>query len=276
MALKSSNLKNIFIEKVALMKIPVRMISIISIIFWVFLIGFFVSAVYSIKDLQFDLGEPKMSTTPDNKIIFSLPVNIVNNGYYNIDLFNVSTGIADKEGTMIAQGSSIIPLIKRDENITINHNVTLDFYNLENYEEYLFQDIELKLFESVSMRIAEAIPVKASINHSMLWGAPLHNLSLGEAEYIVHNQTHLKVIIPMTFENHAFFDLSGSVQTDAYNNNDILCGEGQTILEAEQNTSYHGTLDLYILTTEITEDVYFEVYFQTSLFNYGPLVIFYE
>ena len=173
---------------------------------------------------------------------------------------------------IISQGFSVIPLIKKDENTTINHNITLDFYNLPNKEEYLFQDSELKIFESISMRIAEVIPIKASMNHSMPWGAPLHNFSLGEAEYVAHNQTHLKVNIPMTFENHAFFDLNGSVQTYAYNN-DTLCGEGLTILEVEQNSNYQGTLELYILTNEINEDVQFEVYLQTSLFNYGPLVI---
>jgi len=56
------------------------MISIATTFFWIFLIVFLVSAVYSFKDVQFDFGEPQIGLTSDNKILFSLPITIDNKG----------------------------------------------------------------------------------------------------------------------------------------------------------------------------------------------------
>ncbi|MDH5754352.1 MAG: hypothetical protein OEY95_03995, partial [Candidatus Bathyarchaeota archaeon] len=78
---------------------------------------------------------------------------------------------------------------------------------------------------------------------------------------------------PISFENHAFFDLTGSIQICMYNSTDMLVDEGQTTIEARQNSPYRGYIELYVLTAEMTETGYFEVYFLTPLFSYGPLVI---
>ena len=56
------------------------MIGVAATFFWVFLIVFFISAVYSVKDVHFDFGEPQMGLTSDNKVVFSLPVSIANSG----------------------------------------------------------------------------------------------------------------------------------------------------------------------------------------------------
>jgi len=50
-------------------------------------------------------------------------------------------------------------------------------------------------------------------------------------------------------------------------------GEGQTNIEAHHNSPYNGHLELYVSMGGMTESGHFEVYFLTSLFNYGPLVI---
>jgi hypothetical protein len=250
------------------------MIGIATTFFWMFLIAFFVSAVYSVKDVHFDFGEPQMDVTSDNKVVFSLPVSIANSGFYNIGSFNISTEISDKEGFTITRGSTFVPVIKKNDVVTITHNMTIYLNDLlQRDQNYLFNDTELKIYEAVSMKIADVIPVQASTNFSMHLGAPLYNFTLGEVEYAAHNNTHLKVVVPISFENRAFFDLVGNIQIQMYNSTDIIVGEGQTNIEAHHNSPYHGYLELYVSMAGMSESGHFEVYFLTPLFNYGPLVI---
>ena len=256
------------------MRIPIRMIDIATTFFWIFLIAFFVSAVYSVKDVHFDFGEPQMDVTSDNKVVFSLPVSIANSGFYNIGSFNISTEISDKEGFTITRGSTFVPVIKKNDVVTITHNMTIDLNDLlQQDKNYLLNDTELKIYEAVGMKIADVIPVQASTNFSMHWGAPLYNFTLGEVEYAAHNNTHLKVVVPISFENRAFFDLVGKIQIQMYNSTDIIVGEGQTNIEAHHNSPYNGYLELYVSMGGMAESGHFEVYVLTPLFNYGPLVI---
>lgn len=250
------------------------MIGIATTFFWIFLTAFFVSAVYSAKDVHFDFGEPQMSLTAGNKILFSLPVTITNRGYYNIGFFSIVTEISDKEGDIITRGSTLVPVINKNEEVVTAHNMTIDVNDLlESDRNYLFNDTELRIYEAIGMRIAEIIPVQASTNLSIPWGAPLYDFTLGEVEYAAHNRTHLRVVVPINFENHAFFDLVGNIQVRMYNSGNIVMGGGQTNIEAYQNSPYNGYLELYVSIIEITESGHFEVYFLTQFFNYGPLVI---
>lgn len=254
------------------MRIPIRMISVATTFFWIFLIAFLVSAVYSVKDVQFDFGEPQIGLTSDNKILFSLPITIDNRGYYNIGCFNLTTEISDREGFMITRASTFIPVIEKGRQVMATHNVTIDVNDLQNSRDYLFNDTELEVREIVGLKLADVIPVQASTNVSMPWGAPLYNFTLGENKYAGFNGTHMTATIPISFENHASFDLAGSIQMRMYNSTNALVSEGQTTIETPQNTQYHGQIELNVPITGITENGYFEVYFLTPLFEFGPLV----
>ncbi len=256
------------------MRVSIRMIGIATTFFWIFLIIFSVSAFYSVKDLQFAFGEPQMSLTSDNELLFSLPITIANHGYYDVGFFKVMTEISDDEGFIIMQGSTLVPVIVKGEKVVITHNMTIDVDDmLQSNQSYLFNDADLKIYAMVGMRLAELIPVQASTNLSMPWGAPLYNFTLGEVQYASYNLTHFRVTVPISLENHAFFDLTGTIQIRMYNSTDSLFGEGQTDIAAGQHSPYSGFVELYVSTVAISESGHFEVYFQTPLLNYGPLVI---
>ncbi|MBE0519766.1 hypothetical protein IBX35_01805 [Candidatus Bathyarchaeota archaeon] len=258
------------------MRIPIRMISIATTFFWMFLIVFLVSAVYSVKDVRFDFGEPQIGLTSDNKILFSLPITIDNKGYYNIGCFNVTTEILDHEGFMITRASTFIPVIEKGGQVMATHNVTININDLQNSQDYLFNDTELELREMVGLKLAEVIPVQASTNVSMPWGAPLYNFTLGEIEYAGFNGTHMTATIPMSFENHASFDFTGNIQIQMYNSTNTLVSEGQTTIETPQHVPYSGYIELNVPIIGITENGHLEVYFLTPLFEFGPLVIPYD
>jgi hypothetical protein len=250
------------------------MIGIATTFFWIFLITFAASAFYSVKDVHFNFGDPQVSVTPDDKLLLSLPITITNLGYYNIGSFNMTTEILDENGSIIIRGSTFVPIVRKGDTVQTAHNMTIDVNDLlQSHQNYLFNDTEIGINEIVGMSIAEVIPIQASTNLSEPWGAPLYNLAVGDIQYSAHNQTHLSAIVPISFENHALFDIAGNVQMRMYNSTDSLLGEGQTAVNAAQYASYNGYVTFYVPVVGITSDGYFEVDFMTPFFNIGPLVI---
>jgi hypothetical protein len=259
------------------MDVPIKMIDFATAICWVILIVFSASAVYSVKDLEFNSGEPQIGATSDGRILLSLPINISNNGYYDIGLFNFTTSVQDQKGSTIAQGSTLIPTIRRGEKLLFLHNMTIDANSmLQLNQKYLFNDTQLSATESVSMKLGELIPVQASGNFTIPWGAPLYNLKLGEVQYNTFNLTYTRVIVPLSFDNHASIDIKGEAQILLYNGANQPIGLGRTEVEAAQHSHYDGQVELYVATSSITPTERFELEFQTPLFNYGPAVTPYD
>ena len=256
------------------MNVTIRMIGLATAFCWIFLLAFFVSAAYSVENLRFDFGELQMSVTSDNRLLLSLPISVENKGYYNVDSFNITTEVSDLNGSIISSGSTFIPIIRKDDNLTDFHNLTLDINDLlENGSDYLFNDSELCIDQFVGFRIAEVIPVQVATNFSVPWGAPFYNFTLTEPRIEAFNLTHFRVSVPLSFENHASFNIAGNVTVKIYNSTEALVDQEQTTIEVAQYSPYNGLVEFYVLMTEFTTSGHFEVYFLTQLFNYGPLVI---
>jgi hypothetical protein len=256
------------------MRIPIRTIGIATTVFWIFLIAFFVSAAYSARDIQFNFGDPQTGMNADNELFFSLPITIINKGFYNIGNFNVTSRIADRDGLEITHGSTLIPIIRRDEEIRAFHNVTLDVNDLlQRDQNYLFKDGEIRIHETVDLKLAEIIPVQAEANSTVPWGAPLYNFVIGEPQYLAYNTTHFKATVSISFENHAFFDLTGSIQLQMYNNANRHTGYGETAFVAPQHARCDGAVEFYVPISGVTSSGRFEAYVFSPLFSCGPWVI---
>jgi hypothetical protein len=191
-----------------------------------------------------------------------------------MDSFSLRTRIRDKNGHTITRGTTNIPIIKKGEEVTATHNMTIDINDLlQRDENYLFNDTEMRIYETGSIGIANIIPVQASTNFTMPWGAPLYNFALGASQYLSFNYTHVMVVVPISFENHAFFDVAGTVKIEMCNSTDVLVGEGETNIEAWHNSPYYGNINVIAQIAGMTPSGRFEVYFDTLLFDYGPMVI---
>jgi hypothetical protein len=252
------------------------MIGIASTFFWIILLAFFASAAYSVKDLHLGVGEPMLSVASNGDLLVSISLNIENGGYYDLGEFNLTTKVADVNGSMLADGSTFISTVKRGGKVATFHNLTFNFNDLlDKGSYYIFNDANFSLAAIISMKIAEAIPVKASSNFSVPWGAPFYNFELGEPAFEPFNRTHLEVVVPLSFENHAFFDVYGEIRLSMYNSEGLPVGQGETVIDAPQGFFYNGLIVFYVQTDKTIEEGFFEVYFSTSLFEYGPLVISY-
>lgn len=255
------------------MRVPIRIIGIVTSIFWIFLIIFAFSAVYSIKDMQFSLGEPGATPTQDNNILLTFPVSVTNTGYYDLTSFNVSMRISDTNGSEVTSGSTFIPVVAPGQTINTTHSMELNVTGLlEANQDLLFNDSNWNVNEIVSMSAAEVVPIRASSNLSMPWGAPLYDLLFGPLETDRYNSSHLRVAIPMSFENHAFFNLTGTVKTRIYSNDNSFVGKCQINLEALEHSPFKGKLE-FILPSRTISNIRLEALFETQFFTYGPMVI---
>jgi hypothetical protein len=262
------------------MKVPIRMIGIAASVFWIILIIFCVSALYSLKDIQLQFGQPRVTLTQDDEMLFTLPMTILNKGYYNLGHFNISTAILGNQNQTVATGSTSLPVISKGEAINFTHQMTVNLTDLlSTYQNLLFNDTELQINATASITAAEVIPIQVSSNFPVPWGAPLYDFTLGPPEFTVtpepNSSVLCRVVVPISFENHAFFDLTGTMHLNMYNDTDAFITEGQVTIEAKQNSYYQGSLEFYFPANLATRNGHFELYFSTSIFSNGPLVFFY-
>jgi hypothetical protein len=260
------------------MNVPIRMLGIATSIFWIMLIAAVALAAYSVKDLNFDFGEPQFIVAPDGELTLSLPLYIDNRGYYSLKEFHLSTVFSDAEGAEISRDNTYVPIIAHGENTTILHNVTLSMVSLlEKGEQYMFNDNDLHVSVTAGLNFAELLPTQISTNFTFPWGAPFYNFALGEPLYEQLDLTQVTGAVPMSFENHAAFDISGNIRIELYNQVDSLLSESQTSIYVPRHSAYEEEVEFIVpLSASSLSDVqngHFNVYFDIGLIEYGPLVI---
>ena len=260
------------------MNVPIRMLGIASTIFWIFLLAFIALAAYSVKDLNFSIGEPEFATAPDGDFTLSLPLIIDNRGYYSLKEFHLSTVFSDAEGIEISRDETFVPVIPHGESLTIRHNVTLSPASLlERGEQYLFYDNDLNMSFTAGLNFAELLPAEISTNFTFPWGAPFYNFALGEPSYERVDPTHVTATVPMSFENHALFDIAGDIRIELYDSADSLLSESQTVIYVPQNSAYEGDVEFSVplsaSSLTAAQSGHCDVYFDIGVIQYGPLVI---
>ncbi len=258
------------------MDVPIRVVGIATTSFWILLIAIFATAAYSVKDLQFSFGKAYVGLT-DNHLLITMPANILNKGYYSIGYINVTTQILDLEGNSLAMGRTFKRVLPKGESITVYHNVSLDLADLFAASTYLFNDSQFNVKAWIGLKLAEAIPVQAQTDFSLPWGAPLYNFSLGtpaiQAIDQIVDPLRVCAIVPMSFENHAVFDIVGNVSVRMFNSRESLVGESLTFFSVPQNSQHRDTLQFVVNLDQVTASGQFEIQFATEYFSYGPLVI---
>jgi hypothetical protein len=174
----------------------------------------------------------------------------------------------------------LLAVIPQGKNTTILHNVTLSTDSMaQQLSQYLFEDSNFACAVTVGVNFAEVLPTTLAANVTFPWGAPFYNFRLGQPQLGVANLSSITGKVPLTFDNHAAFDLAGNVRVRIYNAQDTLLAEAQTAINAPKQSSYEGELVFSVPATSAISPSslqgHFEVYFSTPMFEYGPLVIAY-
>jgi hypothetical protein len=225
------------------------------------------------KDMQYHLGDLKVTTTQDNTLLLSFPVSVTNTGYYNLASFNISMKILNASGSEVARGTTMIPLVPQGQTVNTTHTMRLNITDLLiTNQDLLFNDSQWSINEAVSMSAAEVVPILASSNLSLPWGAPLHNFFLGPPTTEFYNQSHIRVLVPISFENHAFFNLTGTVKARILGNSNMVISKSQINLNVPPYSPLKGELEFYVPSTTAS-NIHCEALLETPFFTYGPMVI---
>ena len=228
------------------MNIAIRMLSISTIILWIVILFFSVTAVYSVMNLGINIGEAQM--LPSSRgIIFSVPFSVSNDGYYEIADLNLTTRVTDPNGTVLDLTETVIPSIPRGTNINATHKVPLDMETILSMDHVplLLDDSEFNVEIFAGLNFARAVPVQLSTNTTIPWGAPLANFSLGRIAVSSLNSTHGEISISVSFENHAILDLTGTLKLEFYSDSQELITSGETIINVSSGQSYAGRIFAY-------------------------------
>ncbi|MBT0160612.1 hypothetical protein G4O51_11595 [Candidatus Bathyarchaeota archaeon A05DMB-2] len=259
------------------MNVPIRMLGIATVILWVFLAAYIAVAANSFKDLNFGAGEPVFSASTNGELLFAMPLYIDNRGVCSLKDLNIITVFSDAEGAEISIASTTVPLVLHGQNTTVFHNVSLNMKDLLNKEEYLFDDGDLAASITAGLTFAELLPVEISKNFTYPWGAPFYGFTLEQASFRLINATHGSINVPVSFENHAAFNITGNMRIELCGSDDSVLGVAQAVFDVPQQSVYAGDLKFIVPLDSASPTAlrggYFNVYFSTSLFEYGPLVI---
>jgi len=251
------------------MKQAIRALSIATKILWILVIIFSITAVYSVANLRISFGETRTFFS-DGVFSLSTPLFINNTGFYEIADLNITTHIKDRDNKTVSTSTTIVPTVPPSNNIQKAHNITLNLKNLTRELPYLaFNDSVFDIYTFVALRFANVIPIQMSTNATMPWGAPLYNFSIGE---ISLNHAKKTLTVPLSFENHAFFSINGTMRLEIYNSENEQVSTAEVIIEVPSGSGFEESVEMNVDLSKLTREGQICVFFETSTLSVGPIV----
>ncbi|MDH5378932.1 MAG: hypothetical protein OEX00_11460 [Gammaproteobacteria bacterium] len=236
------------------MKIAIKMLTIATIILWIVILFFSVTAVYSVMNLGINIGEVQMLPS-SNGITFSLPFSINNNGYYELADLNLTTRVTDPNGTVLDVTKTFVPSIPQGTNVNATHTIPIDLDSIlsMDYVPLLLNDSSFNVEIFAGLNFARAVPVQLSTNATIPWGAPFAHFSIGTISVSPHNSTHVEATIPVSFENHAIIDITGTLKLEVYNDSNEHIASGMASINAPSQQIYADSLLVYMRQQDISK-----------------------
>jgi len=255
------------------MKQTIRALGIAIYVLWLIVIVFTATIMYS----AFQLAEgvafgTAQTSTSGGTMTLSLPFSVDNKGFYDISDLNITTILQESNGALVSNSTTVVPLILHSNRVDATHNIsiTLDKMTSASLSRLLFNDTDFNVTLSLALKYAGVIPLKISMNFTTTWGAPLHNLTIGGINY---NSTRSIAAVSLSFENHSFFSLNGTMRIEIINTLDLQVGATTTPINVPPQTPYLNPIEVpvsagYGSFKEVR--LYFDF---PSVFSYGPKVI---
>jgi len=253
------------------MNIAIRMLKIATIILWLVIVFFSVTAVYSVMNLGVNIGEAQI--LPYSKgITFSLPFSINNNGYYEIAYLNLTSRVTDPDGTVLDLTETVVSSIPQGTNVNATHTIAIDLNDILSMDQVslLLEDNEFNVEIFAGLNFARAVPLQLSTNTTIPWGAPLAQFSLGRISVSAHNITHREASIQVSFENHAILDLAGTMKLEFYDNSQELITSGMNRISVPSGQHYNEIIYAYPGqqdVSKLTSSGNVHVVFETPMFT---------
>lgn len=256
------------------MKYTIRALGWLIYVLWLVIIVFTATALYSVFQLQVEFGEPQ-TTISRGTIVMSQPFSIENNGLYSINDLNLTTILLEPNGVPVTTASTVVRLISTGERLdsALNISISLNDVTSAGLSHLLFNDTNLNFEMSLALRYADIIPFGISTNNTLPWAAPLYNFTIGDMIINPSGTANVGVALPLSFENHSFFGLNGTVRTEIINTLDQQVSTATAPINAPPQSSYSTQLQFLVPIGSAGNLKEARVYFDTSAFSYGPVVI---
>lgn len=254
------------------MRHAIRALGWATAILWILVMVFSVTVVYSAMQIRMSFAEEPQMTTSEETVTMSIPFSVENGGFYDISALNITTQIAAENDAVISRSTTLVPLIPKDTMVNETHDIALSLGDIlaKNLTYLLFNDTDLNIDLLVALTYASAIPLKISSNLTMRWGAPLSNLTIREIPVTLTSS--YTVDVPLSFENHAFFGLNGTLRLEIVDSLNNPIGSETAPISVPPGSSYSDVIS--ITMTEIPSDVKeVRLYFDTSAFSFEPVVM---
>jgi hypothetical protein len=258
------------------MRQAVRAIGWATYILWLVIIVFTTTAVYSafLVGEGVAFGEPRTNVS-GRTMTMLLPFSLDNKGLYDISDMNITTIVYGSDGSVLSKSSTLVPLISSGTRVNASHNIPINIENMssDNLSHLLFNDTDFNVDLSFALKYAGVIPLEISRSFTMHWGAPLHNLAISNISHIeFYNSTYVRAFLPMSFEDHSFFSLNGTIRAEVVNTLNRIVGVSATPINTPPKSSYSVTLEVFI-PVGYGHLKQVRLYFNTSVFSYGPVVL---
>ena len=256
------------------MRYAVRALGWATIIFWIFIIAFSTTAVYSAMNVRMGFGEPQIFLSNEFMVI-SIPLFINNTGFYDLSELNITANAMDYNGSLALTSTTFVPLIPRGSSVETTHNLSVSLEDIASWvRTYFFNDTIFNVDLSMKLNFAHAVPFQVSMNKAIPWGAPLYNFSIGQPSYDYYNVTHQRVIIPLSFENHSpYFGVDGVMRVEMCNASGGVIAYGTLSLDVPSYSTYEDQVELIVDILKLTPSGEMHFYFETSAFSFGPVVM---
>jgi len=250
------------------MRYAVRALGWATKIFWIFIILFSATSVYSAMNVKMGFGEPQLFLS-NEIVVISIPFYINNSGLYDLSELNVTVDVMDYNGSLVSTSTTFVPSILKGSNIETANNVSMSLDDIISKAQiYLFNDTFFNVDMSMKLNFARVVPFEASMNKTMPWGAPFYNFSVGQISYDYYNATHQRVIIPLSFENHSpYFGVDGTMRVEMCN------ASGALSLDVPSHSNYQDQVELIVDILKLTPTGEVHFFFETSVFSFGPMVM---
>jgi len=255
------------------MKQAIRALGWAIYIFWIILLFFIVTAVYSAFQFTPGFGDLSYTNVSNGSLVVSLPFSIKNGGLYDVSDLQLATLIKDGQGLRISNSTTLVPRIPRGNNVSATHTMSISFSQLasDTLSHVLFDDEALDVEFALRLSYASAVPFRISGNFSLPWGAPLSGLAIGDVSSLPYNATHRRAAVPVSFDNHSLISLEGTMQLELVDDGGHTLSYEITALDVLPDRSYSSILELIVPVSSTIREAH--LFFNTSAFNYGPVVI---
>jgi hypothetical protein len=112
---------------------------------------------------------------------------------------------------------------------------------------------------SLRFRVASAIAFQVSTGSTIPWGAPFHKLTIYNIAYDDSNRIFSA---SLSFDNHAFFQVNGSLLIKLYNSAGELIGSATQNVNVPSQESFEGSIDITVNDpSKITHEGVLRLYF---------------